>query len=741
MKKVLCTILVMLPSFLPAQTVTILDAWTVDGTYDPSQEDANFAVSAGTDRIVIVCLSGERDGGGPMTVTSVTLGNQALTELFDFTVGTVTAFHNLHYVGYLLETGIQAMDGDSLRVNYGVPPQAPFDSAKIHYASYENVDQTTPIKDSNNNTNTNATSLQLASTITAGDDDKILGFNVLGQHYAPGLSTAGYTEETESIGATNGHASAAYHRTATTSVTENPTFTSATATRMAVSAMVLAAVRLTISGTVYSDEGVTAVGANETARLLVNGTSAGTDLTDASGVYSITATVNSGDSILVYMDNAGLEGVVVTVSDGNNLSGLDIYGDHVITRHDNGGSLTNAVMSAAKGGSGDNDIRYSVTSGALTVSGGDELYVLTGHTFAPGGNVTAPNIKILGTITGGSDTLSTPGNWDATSGAFTPGTSTVQFTNQPSTFTPGTSSYYNVTLSLTDNEQVLTLASNLDVNNNLTITTGDLDVSATNYNITIGGDFSRTGLFTPRNGTVTFDGTNQSIFGSTTFYNLTKSVASVDTLTFQVGTTQTIDGTVTLNGAASNLLSLVSSSPGSQWNFTVNAGATKTISYVDVEDSDALNSDITQRTINPSNSVDGGNNVEWFPTTLGVSITNSTFAFGMVLANTWLSPQSSIVKNSGQSVANMLGQISQFTASGDTWDISATTNGADSVRSQWSTTSNTGPWTDISAYDSDFTIVSSMAVDDTLTLWFRIETPTTTTSLSQYSSTLTVTAQ
>ena len=57
------------------------------------------------------------------------------------------------------------------------------------------------------------------------------------------------------------------------------------------------------------------------------------------------------------------------------------------------------------------------------------------------------------------------------------------------------------------------------------------------------------------------------------------------------------------------------------------------------------------------------------------------------------------------------------------------------------TTSATGPWTDISAYDTNFTISSSLAASGTLTLYFRIQTPTSTASITQYSSTLTVTAQ
>ena len=217
--------------------VSILDDWVVDGSY--ATQDATFDVSPGTDRIVIVCLSAEKNGGGPMAVATVSLGDKDLTEQFDFIVGSATAYHNLNWVGYLLESDIEDRTGDGLTISYANAPSNPFDEPKIHYASYENVDQTTPIADSGSNSSTSASSLQLGSTISASDGDKIVGFNVLGQHFAPDLSTSGYVEQTESIGATNGHASAAYHRTATTSVTENLTFASATGTRMAVSALVL----------------------------------------------------------------------------------------------------------------------------------------------------------------------------------------------------------------------------------------------------------------------------------------------------------------------------------------------------------------------------------------------------------------------------------------------------------------------------------------------------------------------
>ena len=384
---------------------------------------------------------------------------------------------------------------------------------------------------------------------------------------------------------------------------------------MAVVALILlgagAAEAAAISGTVYTDEGVTNAGAGLTVRLIVNGVDNGTDVTNASGAYSIVASLVAGDAMLVYVDAGAIDGTTVTVSDGADLSGFDIYANHVITRHDNGGTLSNADMDAAKGGQTDNEIEYSVSAGALTVPGPNELYVPAGYTFAPGADVTTYAVEILGTVTGGADTFTVEADWRASSGTFNAGTSSVEFTADDATFTAGPSSYYDVTINL-DNNRTVTLGSSLDVDHDLTITKEELDVSTSNYAITVGGNFTNFDTFTARSGTVTFDGTDQSILGSTTFYNLTKSVAAADTLTFQAGQTTTINGTVTLNGAAGNLLSLRSDSPGTQWNFTVSAGATKAIDYVDIQDSDASGSDPSQHPIGPINSVDSGNNVDWF---------------------------------------------------------------------------------------------------------------------------------
>jgi hypothetical protein len=313
-----------------------------------------------------------------------------------------------------------------------------------------------------------------------------------------------------------------------------------------------------ITGTVYTDEGTTDIGAGKTVRLLVNGANAGTDTTNANGDYIFLTAVNAGDAILVYIDDdPTYQGNTVTIFDGVQVEGLDIYAAHVITRQDNGGALTNTNMATAKGAYSDGDILYSVAGGTLTVSGsGTELYLPGGHSFNPGGALISPQMETLGTFDGGSAEISVNGTLTISGGSFTS-------------------------------------------------TSGKMGIS---------GDFSHaSGAFVHNSGLVGMVGTGQTISGSNDFYHFYKTVTTADTLTFEAGSTQTFAGTVNVQGASGNLLSLRSSSPGTRWNFTVNAGATKSISYVDVKDSDASGSDATHKPINPSNSIDSGNTIDWFP--------------------------------------------------------------------------------------------------------------------------------
>jgi len=137
--------------------------------------------------------------------------------------------------------------------------------------------------------------------------------------------------------------------------------------------------------------------------------------------------------------------------------------------------------------------------------------------------------------------------------------------------------------------------------------------------LNVAGDFTRTGgTFTHNSGSVVLNGTSQTISGDTTFGNFTKSVSSADTLTFTAGDRQTFAGTMTLTGAVSNLLTLVTSSSGTQWE--IDPQSTRTIEYLDVSYSNNVNS--TEITTANLNVEDSGNNTGWIFDAIAPTITN-----------------------------------------------------------------------------------------------------------------------
>jgi len=168
----------------------------------------------------------------------------------------------------------------------------------------------------------------------------------------------------------------------------------------------------------------------------------------------------------------------------------------------------------------------------------------------------------------------------------------------------------------------------------VTITAGTLDASASNYGVTVAGNWTKNagGGFTARSGTVTLNGTNQTMSGSTSFWNLTKTVASADTLTLAAGTTQTVEGTLTLNGAASNLLSLRSTVNGQQFN--VNPQGTRTVSYLDVQDSNNTNATLLACATGCQTS---GNNTNWGTGTTPAISSVSASALTTSATVTWTS--------------------------------------------------------------------------------------------------------
>ncbi len=203
----------------------------------------------------------------------------------------------------------------------------------------------------------------------------------------------------------------------------------------------------------------------------------------------------------------------------------------------------------------------------------------------------------------------------------------------------GATDYFNLSINDTHATPATFQTSKpLAVNGTLTITAGTFIAPNGASSLSVAGNFNHAGgTFTHNSGTLTLNGAKQSILGSTTFNNLSKTVAASSTLTFQHGTTQTVGGTLTLLGASGQLLNLRSDLTGSQW--LASLPGTRNVSFVDVQDG----SNLAFPVVNPANSVDSGNNNNWFKN--GVAITWNTpsnIVYGTPLSGTQLNATASV---------------------------------------------------------------------------------------------------
>ncbi len=401
---------------------------------------------------------------------------------------------------------------------------------------------------------------------------------------------------------------------------------------------------VSISGTVYTDEGTTTMGSGRTVSVSINGAAAaGSTTTASNGTYSITGlTVNTGDVLTLYLDNNTEKGVTVTVGTGSNLTGINIYQNYLIARQDNGGSLTNANLNTAAG-NGDSDISsiYGVSSGTLTLASalGASLFIPASNTFAPGGNVSvAGNFTNNGTYTKGTETVT-----------LAAGASKTLKTNG--------SSFYNVTvdgvggtyalqdtltatsvLTLTNgtfnanNNNISTPAFSSSNSNTRTISmgtgtwtlsgTGTVWTTATATNLTITPGTSTIAITDTSSTSKTFAGGGKTYYdititgvgtgafvltGANTFHTFTLNTNTAKTLTFPASATTTITGTFSVSGQSGQLLTINSSLSGTAATLS-KANGTVSCNYLSLQDSAATGGAVWNA---GSNSTNVSGNTGW----------------------------------------------------------------------------------------------------------------------------------
>ncbi len=128
---------------------------------------------------------------------------------------------------------------------------------------------------------------------------------------------------------------------------------------------------------------------------------------------------------------------------------------------------------------------------------------------------------------------------------------------------------------------------------------------------------------------------------------------------------------------------------------------------------------------------------------ISLSISTSTFSFGLQSLDAWTeATQTTIITNNGNVDEDFFGQLGTFTTTtGNEWSISNTSNGPNTCMALWGT-STSGPWHYIGTYNTNWSpdIVTNLPPNGTITLYFNIKTPLSTSSYNEYKAFLVVTA-
>lgn len=278
---------------------------------------------------------------------------------------------------------------------------------------------------------------------------------------------------------------------------------------------------LDVSGTCQKYNQSTSCADGETVRAAVNGSLNGDAVLTSSGAFSVTnMSYTSGDIITIFVDGVAddLEANAVTKYDGSGgLTGVLLYEEHLTIGSDDNQTLTNVNLSSYDNSiSGDEDVFFDVDGSnvlsvdSLAQSAQEKLYVKINNVLQSGANVNTHNVQIIGTFDAGSSIISLSGSWVNSSGTFTAGASTVDFTASLGTETLNSGGigagklFNNLTHS---GAGILQLSTNaLDVDGDFNNSAGTFD--ANGLAISVAGSWANSGIFTSNSNTVTFDSTS-----------------------------------------------------------------------------------------------------------------------------------------------------------------------------------------------------------------------------------------
>ncbi|MEQ1840976.1 MAG: hypothetical protein ABL994_11235, partial [Verrucomicrobiales bacterium] len=346
-----------------------------------------------------------------------------------------------------------------------------------------------------------------------------------------------------------------------------------------------------------------------------------TSAMDVNGTFTLqSGTFNQSTSTLTISGNTGIaSGSTFTKSSNNSALTLDTT---LTLENENDQNLGDLSISGA--GTVDITMSGALRTDSLTIGTGDILDT-EGLTLSASGSVRLYGLLDARNNGANVSAITLSGSFIASgTGDFLSGTSSVTFDGTSGSHTITSSgAFHNLafsaagaTYTLTNAQTIngdftvsngtVTASSALDLNGDFTQTSGSFTAPSS---ITLSGSWLKTaGTVVHNSGTVTLDGANQTVSGSTVFFNFSKTTSTPETLTFSKDGSQGFSGALVLQGAFGNVLSIRSTESGVAAPITLAGGsATQNLAFINVQDSDASAGD----TLICAFCVDNGNNNNW----------------------------------------------------------------------------------------------------------------------------------
>ena len=137
LRAAICLAAICVFGWSPAQAaVQLVGSWT--GEIDFGTNGFSYAPVSGCNRLALIVISAESTTNPVSNIGSVTLGGQTLTSIESadgIVVGPAGTYHDLLWVGYLVDSEITSMVGSALSIPWDQAPNTPFGGFKIGCAS------------------------------------------------------------------------------------------------------------------------------------------------------------------------------------------------------------------------------------------------------------------------------------------------------------------------------------------------------------------------------------------------------------------------------------------------------------------------------------------------------------------------------------------------------------------------------------------------------------------------------